>query len=114
MRAQLPQQIARLQLKRDDVVWECDSHIANRFAQSASIVLVLLLGAAMAVALKRAMPLTVYLLAFIPAVTNIFMVSGGQLLMSNGNIFVGSALMWGGNLLLLSVLYVTWRRIVRN
>jgi len=114
MRAQLPQQIARLQLKRDDVVWECDSHIANRFAQSASIVLVLLLGAAMAVALKRAMPLTVYLLAFIPAVTNIFMVSGGQLLMSNGNIFVGSALMWGGNFLLLSVLYVTWRRIVRN
>lgn len=114
MRAQLPQQIARLQLKRDDVVWECDSHIANRFAQSASIVLVLLLGAAMAVALKRAMPLTVYLLAFIPAVTNIFMVSGGQLLMSNGSMFVGSALMWGGNLLLLSVLYVTWRRIVRN
>ena len=114
MRAQLPQQIARLQLKRDDVVWECDSHIANRFAQSASIVLVLLLGAALAVALKRAMPLTVYLLAFIPAVTNIFMVSGGQLLMSDGSVFVGSLVMWGGNLLLLSVLYVTWRRIVRN
>ena len=114
MRAQLPQQIARLQLKRNDVVWECDSHIANRFAQSASIVLVLLLGAALAVALKRAMPLTVYLLAFIPAVTNIFMVSGGQLLMSDGSVFVGSLVMWGGNLLLLSVLYVTWRRIVRN
>jgi len=64
--------------------------------------------------MKRAMPLTVYLLAFIPAVTNIFMVSGGQLLMSDGNVLVGSAVMWGGNLLLLSVLFLTWRRIVRN
>ena len=77
-------------------------------------VLVLLLGATLAVAMKRAMPLTVYLLAFIPAVTNIFMVSGGQLLMSDGNVVVGSAVMWGGNLLLLSVLFLTWRRIVRN
>jgi hypothetical protein len=83
-------------------------------AQSASIVLVLLLGAALAVAMKRAMPLTVYLLAFIPAVTNIFMVSGGQLLMSDGKVLVGSAVMWGGNFLLLSVLFLTWRRIVRN
>jgi hypothetical protein len=47
-------------------------------------------------------------------VTNIFMVSGGQLLMSDGNVLVGSAVMWGGNFLLLSVLFLTWRRIVRN
>jgi hypothetical protein len=64
--------------------------------------------------MKRAMPLTVYLLAFIPAVANIFMVSGGQLLMSNGNVLFGSAVMWGGNVLLFSVLFLTWRRIVRN
>ena len=114
MRAQLPRQLAKLQLMRDDVVWECDSHVANRLAQSASIILVLLLGATLAVAMKRAMPLTVYLLAFIPAVTNIFMVSGGQLLMSNGTVLVGSVVMWGGNFLLFSVLFLTWRRIVRN
>ena len=114
MRAQLPRQVARLKLMRDDVVWECDSHVANRLAQSTSIVLVLLLGAALAVALKRAMPLTVYLLAFIPAISNIFLVSGGQLLMSDGSLWVGSFVMWGGNLLLLSILYLTWRRIVRN
>ncbi|MCX5641244.1 MAG: LptF/LptG family permease [Planctomycetota bacterium] len=114
MRAQLPRQVARLKLMRDDVVWECDSHVANRLAQSASIVLVLLLGAALAVAMKRAMPLTVYLLAFIPAISNIFLVSGGQLLMSDGSLWVGSFVMWGGNLLLLSILFLTWRRIARN
>lgn len=99
---------------RKDVVWESDSHVANRFAQSASIALILLLGAALAVALRQAMPLTVYVLAFIPAVANIFMVSGGQLLMSDGGIVSGSLLMWGGNAVLLGALVLTWRRLARN
>jgi len=111
---QLVSQISSLRRERADVVWESDSHIANRFAQSASIVLVLLLGAVLAVAMRQAMPLTVYILAFIPAVANIFMVSGGQLMMSDGSIVAGSMVMWGGNLVLLSSLFLIWRRLVRN
>ena len=105
---------ATLELNRADVVWESDSHIANRFAQSASIVLVLLLGACLAVALRQAMPLTVYILAFLPAVANIFMVSGGQLMMSDGLTVAGASVMWGGNLVLLSAIVATWRRLSRN
>jgi hypothetical protein len=112
--SQLSSQVSLLERERADVVWESDSHIANRFAQSASIVLVLLLGAVLAVAMRQAMPLTVYILAFIPAVANIFMVSGGQLMMSNGSIVVGSMVMWGGNLVLLAALFSIWRRLVRN
>ena len=111
---QLASQTSSLERERADVVWESDSHIANRFAQSASIVLVLLLGAVLAVAMRQAMPLTVYILAFIPAVANIFMVSGGQLMMSSGSIVVGSMVMWGGNLVLLASLLSIWRRLVRN
>jgi hypothetical protein len=77
-------------------------------------VLVLLLGAVLAVAMRQAMPLTVYILAFIPAVANIFMVSGGQLMMSGGSIVTGSMVMWGGNLVLLAALFSIWRRLVRN
>lgn len=105
---------ANLDLSRADVIWESDSHIANRFAQSASIVLVLLLGACLAVALRQAMPLTVYILAFLPAVANIFMVSGGQLMMSDGLTAAGAAVMWGGNAVLLAAIVVTWRRLSRN
>jgi hypothetical protein len=110
----LEARMANLERARRAVIWESDSHVTNRFAQSASIVLVLLLGAALAVALRHAMPLTVYLLAFIPAVANIFMVSGGQLMMAQGLVVAGAAVMWGGNLVLLAVLFATWRRIVRN
>ena len=105
---------AVLDLNRKDVLWECDSHVANRFAQSASIVLVLLLGACLAVAMRQAMPLTVYILAFLPAVANIFMVSGGQLMMSDGLTAAGSAVMWGGNAVLLAAIVLAWRRLSRN
>jgi hypothetical protein len=75
---------------------------------------VLLLGASLAVAMRQAMPLTVYILAFLPAVANIFMVSGGQLMMSDGLLVAGSIVMWGGNAVLLAALALTWRRLARN
>jgi hypothetical protein len=96
------------------VVWESDSHLANRAAQSVSVLLVLLLGGALAVAMRQAMPLTVYVLAFLPAVANIFMLSGGQLMMSDGRMLAGSLVMWGGNAVLLAVLVGAWRRLSRN
>ena len=103
-----------LDLARRDVVWESDSHLANRAAQSVSVLLVLLLGGALAVAMRQALPLTVYVLAFLPAVANIFMLSGGQLMMSDGRMLVGSLVMWGGNAVLLAVLVAAWRRLSRN
>ena len=103
-----------LEYQRKDTVWESDSHLVNRLAQSASVVLVLLLGAALAAAMRHAMPLTVYILAFVPAIANIFMVSSGQLMMSDGRTAAGLAVMWGGNLVLLVAIVLTWRRLARN
>ncbi len=100
--------------RRRDVVFESDSHIVQRFAQSASIALVLLLGATLAVWLRRALPLTVYLLAFLPAIGNILMIAGGQQVMRNGHVVPGALLMWGGNALLLLVLLWAWFRLSRN
>jgi lipopolysaccharide export system permease protein len=103
-----------LDYRMKDAVWESDSHLANRAAQSASVVLVLLLGAVLAAAMRRAMPLTVYVLAFLPAVANIFMLSSGQLMMSDGRTALGSLVMWGGNALLLAAIVAAWRRLARN
>ena len=114
LRAAAIRHSASLDLARRDVVWESDSHLANRLAQSVSILLVLLLGAALAVAMRQAMPLTVYILAFLPAVVNIFMVSGGQLMMSDGATVAGLLVMWGGNAVLLAALVAAWRRLARN
>jgi hypothetical protein len=114
LRAAALRNAAALDLARRDVVWESDSHLANRAAQSVSVLLVLLLGGALAVAMRQAMPLTVYVLAFLPAVANIFMLSGGQLMMSDGRMLAGSLVMWGGNAVLLAVLVAAWRRLSRN
>lgn len=100
--------------RRLHVVFESDSHIVQRFAQSVSIALVLLLGATLAVWLRRALPLTVYLLAFLPAIGNILMIAGGQQVMRNGHALPGALLMWGGNALLLVVLLWAWFRLSRN
>jgi len=104
----------RLELNRANVRYESDSHIMQRFAQSVSVGLVLLLGAVLAVWLRRALPLTVYLLAFLPAVGNILMISGGQQVMKNGHPVPGMFLMWGGNVLLSLVLAIAWTRVARN
>ena len=114
LRASAAQAAALLDIRMKDAVWESDSHLANRAAQSVSVVLVLLLGAVLAAAMRRAMPLTVYVLAFLPAVANIFMLSSGQLMMSDGRTLAGSLVMWGGNALLLAAIVAAWRRLARN
>jgi len=114
LRAAATRHAASLDLARRDVVWESDSHLANRLAQSVSVLLVLLLGAALAMAMRHAMPLTVYILAFLPAVINIFMLSSGQMMMSDGGTVAGLAVMWGGNCVLLAALLAAWRRLSRN
>ncbi|MBL9141057.1 MAG: LptF/LptG family permease, partial [Phycisphaerae bacterium] len=54
-----------LEKRRADVRFESDSHIMQRIAQSVSVALVLLLGAVLAVWMRRALPLMVYVLAFL-------------------------------------------------
>jgi hypothetical protein len=103
-----------LDRRRKDAVWESDSHLANRGAQSVSVVLVLLLGAVLAAAMRHAMPLTVYVMAFVPAIVNIFMLSSGQLMMSDGRLVLGSLVMWGGNAVVLAAVVLAWRRLARN
>lgn len=73
------------------------SNIQQRLALSASAPLVLLLGTALAAWKRSSMPLTIYLLAFLPALLNIVMIAGGQQVMRGGSEFAGLALMWLGN-----------------
>ena len=90
------------------------SNIVQRAALAASAPLVLLLGAALAAWRRDSMPLTIYLLAFLPAILNIVLVAGGQQVMRSGEIVPGFTLMWTGNALLLALLVWSWRRWARH
>lgn len=100
--------------RRDSVLWDADSHLVHRAAETVSVGLVLMLGGVLAVYMRRALPLTVYILAFVPAIGNIMMISGGQQTMRDGHLLSGALLMWGGNALLGVVLVWAWTRMARN
>ncbi len=114
LRQTADKQAAKLADNRLDVRFESDSHILQRVAQSSSILLVLLLGATLAVAMRRALPLTVYLLAFLPAIANILMIEGGRQAMRDGYLGAGAGVMWGGNAILLLALTAAWLRLRRT
>ncbi|MFM1830903.1 MAG: hypothetical protein RLZZ558_1243 [Planctomycetota bacterium] len=90
------------------------SNIVQRAALAASAPLVLLLGAALAAWRRDSMPLTIYLLAFLPAILNIVLVAGGQQVMRSGEVVLGLTLMWTGNALLLALLAWSWRQWARH
>lgn len=104
----------RLREAQRDVRDESDSHIAQRGAQCVSVALVLLLGAMLAMWLRRALPLTIYVLAFLPAIANVMMVAGGQQVMRDGYFALGLSLMWGGNGLLAAALAWSGWKVARN
>ena len=76
------------------------SNILQRLSLACSAPLVLMLGATLAAWKRHSMPLTIYLLAFLPALLNIVSIAGGQQVMRGGSETVGVLIMWAGNVLL--------------
>jgi lipopolysaccharide export LptBFGC system permease protein LptF len=93
---------------------DASSNMQQRLALSASAPLVLLLGTALAAWKRSSMPLTIYLLAFLPALLNIVMIAGGQQVMRGGAVVPGLALMWLGNGLLLALFIHAYRQWARH
>ncbi len=98
----------------DRLRWNIDARIQQRTAQSMTGPLLLVLGAILAICLRHATPLMVYLAAFIPAVADILLISGGEQALLHGPSVTGYVLVWSGNLLLLLLCLVAWRKMARN
>ena len=90
------------------------SNILQRQALAWSAPLVLLLGATLAAWKRHSMPLTIYLLAFLPALLNIVSIAGGQQVMRGGAEAAGLAVMWAGNLLLALLALHAFRQWARH
>ncbi|MEC8559353.1 MAG: LptF/LptG family permease [Planctomycetota bacterium] len=93
---------------------EITARILHRIGQSITAFLLLMLGAVLAVLLRRALPLTIYALAFIPAVLDILLLSGGEQMVKYGSVYSGTVLMFSGNLLMVLIIAVAWYRVSRN
>lgn len=74
----LQQPVARLTRQIDDLGREVLSKEHERFAHSIACLVMVVIGAVIAMRLRDALPLTIYLWAFFPALVTMLAISGGQ------------------------------------
>ena len=94
--------------------WEISARLLKRYALSVTAALLLVLGAILAMWLKYSQPLIIYLLAFMPSIFDLILISGGEQMMRDGNIIIGQIVMWTGNAILLGIIFVTFMRLARH
>jgi len=99
-----------VRLVRADIV----ARIVQRINQSLCAPLILILGAILAIRLRGANPLHVYMFAFVPAIANILLISGGEQMLRDGTSALGILVASGGNLLVIALIADSWRKVARN
>ncbi len=90
------------------------SRLLRRYALSATAMLLLLLGATLAIWMRHSSPLVVYVWAFLPAVIDIMLIASGDHMARAGQLAGGVVLMWSGIALLLGAQAYVYRRLARN
>lgn len=93
---------------------EISARISQRNALSVTALLLVSLGALLAMIMRGAQPLSVYLLAFLPSIGAILVISGGEQMMRDGQLGAGLAVMWSGNSLLFIIGTLAYWRLARN
>jgi hypothetical protein len=106
--------IERFDTAAQRVLWDIDGRMQQRMAQACTGPLLLLLGAILAIRLRGSPPLTVYAIAFVPAILDIVLISGGEQSLRRGPTPAGYLLIWSGNLLLGGSCIAAWWRLRRN
>lgn len=104
----------KLDEKMQGLQWEISARLLKRYALSMTAVLLLVLGAILAMWLNQSQPLTIYLLAFMPSILDLILISGGEQMMRDGNIATGQIVMWTGNSILLGIILISFQRLARH
>ncbi len=101
---------------RDDIkelLNEVLSKEQERYAMSFACLVMVLVGSVMAMRLRDALPLTVYLWAFFPALATVLAISGGQQL-THGSGMIGLPVLWAGVAALSAFAVVEFIRLKRH
>jgi lipopolysaccharide export LptBFGC system permease protein LptF len=90
------------------------SRLWRRWAVGFTAGLLPLLGAVLALLLRQAQPLTVYMIGFLPGLLDLVLISAGAGSIRQGNVVGGLVLMWSGSVLVLIAIGIAWWRLRRN
>ena len=80
----------------------------------AAALLLLVLGAVLAVLMRHSLALGIYVLAFLPAIADVLLISGGEQMIKYGDHLPGIIVAWSGNGLLVFLIALCWWRLARN
>jgi lipopolysaccharide export LptBFGC system permease protein LptF len=110
----LEQQVDRVRDRVGFLERSITSRLLRRYALSATAMLLLLLGATLAIWLRHSQPLVVYIWAFLPSVVDMMLIASGDHMARAGQVAGGLTLMWSGPGLLLAALAYVYFRLSRN
>lgn len=110
---QIEQKVNRLNQKTARLMREISARLMNRYALSVTAMMLLVLGATLAMWMRGSLPLTIYLWAFVPSILDLILISAGEQMMRNGRVFA-PYLMWSGNGLMLVAWMLAYFKMSRN
>jgi lipopolysaccharide export LptBFGC system permease protein LptF len=90
------------------------SRLWRRWAIAITAGLLPLLGAILALNMRSAQPLSIYMVGFLPALLNLVLISGGGGFIRQGEFWAGLSVMWSGNVVLTVIIAVGWWRLAKH
>ena len=93
---------------------QVESRLWRRGALGITAFLLPLLGALLALLLRSAQPLVVYMVGFLPGLLDLVLISGGAGTLRNGDYATGLIVLWSGSLMLIVGIVYAWLRVRRN
>ena len=98
------------------VVKDVHSRVHERASMAVSSMMVLVLGGVMAMLLRLQTPLIIFFWCFLPTSLAVLMVPSGQNVMTSNDVseFIGIAVTWSGNLILMALVTLIYRRLSVN
>jgi hypothetical protein len=93
-RASVAKLIDELEGRIESLHDEITARLLSRYALSATGLLLITLGATLAMWLRESLPLTIYLWAFLPSILDLLLINTGEHMMRDGRMVAGSVVMW--------------------
>lgn len=104
----------RLAKRIESLGHETTGRLQKRYALSMTALLLVALGATLALWRRESLPLTIYLWAFVPSIVDLVLISSGYQLVGDGHVAGGFVLMWSGNAVLLAMIAYAYMKLARH
>jgi hypothetical protein len=103
--------VRRLNRQLENLHQQVISRINQRWAMSASAFLIVLLASMTAIRLREKTALTTFSHVFFPTVIAVILVFAGGQIVRDGPLVYGFSIMWSGNLGLIALILMSWKKL---